>query len=377
MRQTFTEPKTVLILYTETGGTHRNTAEAVREAIMLECPDGFRVECVDIWKLSPIPFRWLPRMVHLLRERKNMRRFSVQNTQNPRWKRIFNKLSRPYLRRMMSQLMIRHPNQLMVALHPLVSAPIIDAMDGQSQQPFVVVVTDLATKNAFWFDDRIAMTFVPTEQCRKNAMKNGVPWEKLRMVGVPVSMRYAAISETQVALRSRLGLSINAPVVLLAGGKTGSGPLRSTAVMIDEAMEGIQLVVVTGTNIRLKQQLERGSWKNRVIVLGYVDHLWDWMWAADILVSKAGTGMLAEALSVGLPMILFHRIPYLEDENVTYLVNEGAAVWAPTPSMVVNGLRRWLESKTEREAAVAACRRLSEPKAARLLAQELIQLAEE
>jgi 1,2-diacylglycerol 3-beta-galactosyltransferase len=118
------------------------------------------------------------------------------------------------------------------------------------------------------------------------------------------------------------------------------------------------------------------NWKNEVIIQGYLDNLWDWMWAADVLVSKAGTGMLAEALSVGLPMVLFHRVPYLEDENVTYLVNEGAAIWAPTPRMVVNALKCWIGSPGQLNAAAEACRHLAQPQAARLLAEGLIQMAE-
>jgi 1,2-diacylglycerol 3-beta-galactosyltransferase len=368
--------RTILLLYTDTGGTHRNAAEAIKEAVAIEYPETCTVECIDVWQYSPFPFNWLPRIVHLIRERKNMGRLSVRNNQNPRWKRIFNRLSRPYLRRMVGRLLEQHPNDLTVAVHPLTASPIIDAMDGQFANPFVILVTELATKNAFWFDDRADLTILPTEQSRKNALKAGVPWAKTRLLGVPVGMHYCVTLESISALRARLGLRNDKRVILLAGGKSGAGPLRATAEAIDEGLQDIQLVVVTGTNETLKNQLKQVLWRNDVIVLGYVEKLWDWMWAADMLVSKAGTGMLAEALSVGLPMILFHRVPFLEDENVTYLVNEGAALWAPTPLTVVNALSRWLRSFLELEAAAEASRRLAQPQAARLLAEGLIQLAQ-
>lgn len=369
-------PATIVLLYTDSGGTHRNAAEAIKEAIELEYGHRFRVYCVDIWKFSPFPMNWLPKLVHLFRERKRLSQLSIQGNQNPGWKRFFHRLSQPYLKRIMQSLQQKYPCDLMAAVHPLASSPVLSAVDGNLSHPFVVVVNDLATKNVFWFDPRADLTILPTDQARKSALQAGIPFAKTRLVGIPVSMSYCVPAEAIPQLRQRLGITPDKPVIVLAGGKLGVGPLEAIAKAIDETTMDIQLVVITGTNELLKKQLNRYNWKNDVQILGYVHSLWDWMWAADVLISKAGTGMLAEALSVGLPMILFNRVPYLEDANVTYLVDEGAAVWAPTPEMVIYALDRWLRNPVEREQAASACRRLAQPQAAKVIAEQLIDMIE-
>ena len=165
-------------------------------------------------------------------------------------------------------------------------------------------------------------------------------------------------------------------MVLLVGGKHGVGPIRIIAEQVDREFENISLVIIAGRNERLQFQLQGYNWNNSVTIQGYVKEMWNWMWAADLLISKAGTGMLAEALSVGLPMILFNRVPYLEDANVSFLVNQGVAIWAPTPNMVVNGLNYWLKNELVREEAIRACARLAKPDAAHRLADVLTGIAD-
>jgi UDP-N-acetylglucosamine:LPS N-acetylglucosamine transferase len=106
-----------------------------------------------------------------------------------------------------------------------------------------------------------------------------------------------------------------------------------------------------------------------------VDELWNLMWLADVMVSKAGTGMLAEAINVGLPIILYHRVPYLEDANVSFMVQHSAGVWAPTPKMVVNALDAYLEEPDKLHEAIGACKRLASPEAAQALAELILKHA--
>jgi 1,2-diacylglycerol 3-beta-galactosyltransferase len=92
------------------------------------------------------------------------------------------------------------------------------------------------------------------------------------------------------------------------------------------------------------------------------------MRAADYLVTKAGPGTIAEALNAELPIILFAKLPGQEDGNVTFVQEEGAGVWAPTPQLVVRALTRWISRPAERARVVQNCRRVAQPQAARLIA---------
>jgi 1,2-diacylglycerol 3-beta-galactosyltransferase len=97
----------------------------------------------------------------------------------------------------------------------------------------------------------------------------------------------------------------------------------------------------------------------------------DFMCAADVLVTKAGPGTISEALIAGLPMVLYSRLPGQEDGNISYIVSEGAGVWAPQPEQLVQALRSWLSNPGQHAQAVSACKRLARPQAARQIARIL------
>ncbi len=69
----------------------------------------------------------------------------------------------------------------------------------------------------------------------------------------------------------------------------------------------------------------------------------DFMQASDVLVTKAGPGTISKSFIAGLPIIMYSRMPGQEDGNVTYVVDEGAGVWAPTPEEVVDALHQLVE----------------------------------
>ena len=94
----------------------------------------------------------------------------------------------------------------------------------------------------------------------------------------------------------------------------------------------------------------------------------DFMRAADVIVTKAGPGTIAEALNAELPIILYAKLPGQEDGNVDFVLSEGVGVWAPEPLAVVRALTRWLCRSHERRAVVKNCRRAARPDASRQIA---------
>jgi 1,2-diacylglycerol 3-beta-galactosyltransferase len=92
-----------------------------------------------------------------------------------------------------------------------------------------------------------------------------------------------------------------------------------------------QFVAITGRNGRLRERLQAATWPQPLRVMGFVDNVDEWMAAADLLVTKAGPGTIAEALVVRVPMVLCGAVPGQEPANVRYAVESGAARWAPRP----------------------------------------------
>lgn len=149
------------------------------------------------------------------------------------------------------------------------------------------------------------------------------------------------------------------------------GPLEKTAHAIAAARLPAALVIVTGRNRKLKKRLENYIWPMPTFIYGFVREMPDFMQAADVLVTKAGPGTLSESFIAGLPIIMYSRMPGQEDGNVTYVVEEGAGIWAPQPEEVVAALWDWLNNPEKRYKAAQACKHLARPKASRTIARHI------
>lgn len=149
------------------------------------------------------------------------------------------------------------------------------------------------------------------------------------------------------------------------------GPLARTAYAIDDSGLDLGLAVVAGRNQRLKTALESHRWENPAFIYGFTQEMPDFMRAADFLVTKAGAATITEGLNANLPIILYAKLPGQEDGNVTFVVESGAGVWAPTAQLVVRALTRWISRPQERTQTVENCRLAARPDAARRIARVL------
>jgi len=358
----------ILILFSDTGGGHRSAAEAIIEALHLEFGDTFTTEMLDFFKShAPLPLNkmpdWYPDMV----KAPHLWGLSFKMSDGRRRARAITASMWPYIGRAARAIVQDHPADLVVTVHPLATTVILKAM-GRNRPPFITVVTDMVTTHALWYDQRSDLTLVPTETARKRAIENTMSPEKVRVVGQPVAQRYCVPAGDKKVLRKKLGWEQDKTVILLVGGGDGMGPLGKTARAIAASGLDVSLAIVTGRNQRLKDHLESYKWQIPVHIYGFTRELPDFMRAADVLVTKAGPGTIAEALNAGLPMILYARLPGQEDGNVTFVVDEQVGVWAPQPKRVVQTLQEWVQNPEVRLKYAENCHRAARPDAARQIA---------
>jgi 1,2-diacylglycerol 3-beta-galactosyltransferase len=364
----------ILFLFSDTGGGHRSATEAIIEALHLEFDEFFTMEMVDFFKnYAPLPFNkmpdWYPEMV----KAPHLWSASFYATDGRARARVITTTLWPAVRHAARQLIQSHPADLIVTVHPLANTFALKALNRQ-HAPFVTVVTDMVTTHALWFDQRADLILVPTETARERALRYQMPAERVRVVGLPVADQYCKPMGDKQLLRERLGWPQDKPVVLMVGGGEGMGPLGKMAAAVDESGLDVGLVLVAGRNRHLKASLESRSWENPAFIYGFTREMADFMRAADFIVTKAGPGTISEALIAQLPIILYSKVPGQEDGNVTFVVDEGAGVWAPTPQLVVRTLTRWISRPWERSRVTETCRRLARPQAARLIARNIAEL---
>jgi len=139
-------------------------------------------------------------------------------------------------------------------------------------------------------------------------------------------------------VREELGLCLDCPVLLLMGGGDGAGNMDQYAWAVHRELgrsTDVQLVVVCGRNAGLRSRLGRRLAASHVAgrrparVLGFRRDMALWMRAADLLLTKAGPSTIAEALTVGLPVLLYGYLPGQERGNVDLVVRNRVGAYTP------------------------------------------------
>jgi len=337
--------KRVLILMSDTGGGHRASAQALDRSLSEQFPGKINVTIMDIWtEHANLPFKNFVPMYRYLAKRPLLWRGFYLYGQFPPTKLFTEVWSWQNSYTSFKNAIIKADPDLVVSVHPLCQLMPIWAVEEMNKQRnkknfpinFVTVVTDLGGAHPTWFDRRVDKVFVPSNAVKRIALKNRIHPEKLVMRGLPIRPSFWKFSKPKSLLRKALGLDKNAKTVLLMGGGDGVGGLSNIAIAIANGLgkgEGkgkgsvnagqqqqqqqqqqpphSQLVVICGHNKRLVDQLSSRKYPAgvRVVVKGFVNNVDEFMGASDCLVTKAGPGTIAEAMTRGLPLILSSFLP--------------------------------------------------------------------
>jgi 1,2-diacylglycerol 3-beta-galactosyltransferase len=247
--------------------------------------------------------------------------------------------------------------------------------------PFVTVVTDPATIPVLWFYRDVELVCVAEEQARTSAIESGVAPDRVMVTGLPVRRAFTDPSPRTVAeLRAEFGLVPDLPVVLMVAGGAGMGNLEALARKVGTALQaaGIpaQLALIAGKNASLQRKLASADWPLNTTVCGFTDRMADWMRAADVLVTKAGPGTIAEAACVGVPTLLFGHVPGQEEGNVDWAKRLFGMPHTTKASEAARTVVHWLSPAGAR--ALADIRRLeaenAHPEAAQTIAKAVLDL---
>jgi UDP-N-acetylglucosamine--N-acetylmuramyl-(pentapeptide) pyrophosphoryl-undecaprenol N-acetylglucosamine transferase len=138
----------------------------------------------------------------------------------------------------------------------------------------------------------------------------GVRAAATRHAGLPV--RREIFRHPQAAARAAFGLDPSQRILAVLGGSQGASALNdwARAQVAPFAAEGIQLCVVTGLGKGREGPVElttRAGAPIRALFLPFCDRMAELMSAADLVVTRAGAGTLAELIRCETPAIL---VPY-------------------------------------------------------------------
>ncbi|KAJ6731854.1 MONOGALACTOSYLDIACYLGLYCEROL SYNTHASE [Salix purpurea] len=326
-----TRTKNVLILMSDTGGGHRASAEAIREAFKLEYGDEYNIIVKDVWK----EYTGWP-----LNDMERQYKFMVKHVQL--WKVAFHSTSPRWI------------HNCYLAAIAAYYAKEVEAGLMEYRPDIIIIITDLNSCHPTWFHPGVNRCYCPSKEVAKRAALDGLEDSQIRVFGLPIRPSFALAILSKDELREELELDPDLPAVLLMGGGEGMGPVKKTALALGESLYDKelgkplgQLIIICGRNKVLKSTLESHEWAIPVKVRGFETQMEKWMGACDCIITKAGPGTIAEALIRGLPIILNDYIPGQEKGNVPYVVDNGAGVFTRSPKETARIVKEWFSTRTD------------------------------
>lgn len=361
----------VLLLTASYGEGHNSAARALRAAFA-EHP-GVEVEVVDLFRQLAPRFDAFSRRAYLGLINRAPRLWSGVYRwldRSPHAPALFRLLA-PQRRALGALLDARQPHALCCTypVYPWLLQQLRAA--GRRVPPCYTVVTDALTINSLWYRAPADSWFVTDEDSATRLRVAGLPGDRVRVSGFPVSLAFA---DRDAALhppdpcqpgRRRVLYMIN----------SGRNHALATARLLLERRD-CHITITAGRDVRLKRELERlaATTGAHAEVLGWTDRVPQLLMTHHVIVGKAGGATTQESINALCPMLVNQIVPGQEEGNWELLRRHGSgALVTNLPALTdqLDGLfaadaARWHEWR-------AALRRLARPSAARQIASHVLE----
>jgi 1,2-diacylglycerol 3-beta-galactosyltransferase len=368
----------VLILFSDTGGGHRAAARALTDALKQLDPTCIITVADPLISQGPTVVRRLASLYSPVIQRSRTAWGAVYHSSNtkPTFAAI-RAVFGPGVRKVILELINRHDPDVVLSVHPLLNQISHQAIQ-RSGRPrgLMTVITDLVDFHRGWTFSQADLVVAPTETARRVAIRRRVPPDRVKLLGLPVDMRFRppAPGEKQ-ALRRRFGLEEGRFTVLVMGGAAGVGGLLNQVRVLGWEPYAWQLIVVCGRNEKLRRRLANLRFATPTLVLGFADNMPEVMRACDVVVTKAGPGAIAESLATGLPLIITSYLPGQESPNVDFVVEAGIGFYSPRVNDIFDEVRVLAEGGPTWQSMSKRAREMSHPYASSDIARECLLLA--
>jgi len=368
-------PKRFLFLFSDTGAGHRAAAEAVTAALARRHPNEFQVELFDPMADQRVIAGRLTALYGPITRRAPFLWGAAYHVTNFKPAvRLFQHAVGRGLRRKLRGALEPRP-ALVASFHPLLNHVAVDVMP--YGVPRVTVITDWVNFHQAWTDLTADCIICPSDAAVELCRRRGVPADRLVKAGLPIHPRFQDAIRgftDKTAMRLKLRLRPHAPTVLLAGGGDGTEPLRKYAAALARSPLDIQVLAICGRNKALAERIREDNHAG-VHVYGFVDNMPELLLASDLLVTRAGPGMIAEGLACGCPLLLTGYLPGQEEGNVKEVVDRGLGRFVPRPDDLVDAVTEWFaKPQTERLEDAQKVRAAADPSAAFQVADVLVRL---
>ncbi|MEY2521409.1 MAG: processive 1,2-diacylglycerol beta-glucosyltransferase [Verrucomicrobiota bacterium] len=330
--------KKILILTAGYGEGHNSAARGIRDGLRKVSPEGVHVELHDLFaetygfvndwarvaymaminrtpQVWGVIYRWLDRQEKFAGDFRVF--FNLKN----------------YLRRLLDRV---QPD-VIVSVYPAYSHMLDELLgwEGAPQHKRIVLITDSISVNAIWYRCSADYFILPNEVSAEVLLTAGVPAEKVKTFGFPVSPIFAQPGEIRLPPSDETGRRVL--YIINAANSAAPDLVRRLA-----GLPEIQLTVTVGRNAGLKLSVEkiRQTVTQEFEAVDWSDELPRLLRANHLVISKAGGATVQEAMCAGCPMIVNHVIPGQEEGNARYIMETKSGDLALTHDAVIAAVQK-------------------------------------
>ena len=224
--------------------------------------------------------------------------------------------------------------------------------------PLISIVTDFAPHKTY-IQPKVDYLIVSSNEMKYQLENLGVPGGKIRTLGIPVDPVFYK-KQDKNALLDEMGLEKDVPTILMMAGSFGVSDVFDIYEGILNLPEKFQLIIITGNNKKLysefEQRLEKqGDCGKKTKLNFFVNDVYRYMHASDLLITKPGGLTVTEALASCLPMAIFKAYPGQEADNEDFLVRNNMAVQLPKGKKCAPVIKRLISDSEKLDSMKKSC----------------------
>lgn len=230
------------------------------------------------------------------------------------------------------------------------------------------IMTDFAPHDQWLlYPEYVDYFFVAHSKMKQQLIQKGISANKIYATGIPLSNRFLKTYNKDDILKE-FGLVKDKKIVLFfAGGEFGLGKSTTTEVLkiFAEDFNDLQIIAIAGRNESMKKKFEdivnSSSRQDSIKVLDYTNKVPELMSISDLVVTKPGGLTTTESLASNLPIVIINPIPGQEEENASFLENNGVGIWIKKQDDIKERLESILRNPKKLDEMKHHIRELSKP----------------
>ncbi|KAH0487977.1 MAG: hypothetical protein KVP17_004017 [Porospora cf. gigantea B] len=226
----------ILLLMSDTGGGHRASSEALKDAFELFYEGSVCLETVDLWtEHGSFPVNQMVPSYRVMMNNPWLWFATYHSVPNKRALRLFTDTLYLMNHQYVKEYLLEEEPDVVISVHPLCNhVPLrilreleINEWKHRKVTPFYTVVTDLGVCHITWFARGANRIFVASETTQQFALTHDIPPNNISVVGLPLRRAFwAPFVDNRESLCKRLNLNPRIPVVVvMSGGEGGGGDL--------------------------------------------------------------------------------------------------------------------------------------------------------